>query len=79
MGSSRGITIERRVLLFEIERRCSFQDCNERVFFSLTKQEALDYNGFECTLCERWNSDSLKRFDVPDWWDEISPNQETTH
>ncbi|HEY8226087.1 MAG TPA: hypothetical protein VIG25_12475 [Pyrinomonadaceae bacterium] len=65
------IYIERRVLLFEIERRCSFADCNQRVFIGLTKAEAFDYCGFECTVCERWSDDALSKRDVPDWWDEI--------
>lgn len=79
MGLKRGITIERHVLLFEIERRCSFQECNSRVFVSLTKQEALDYVGFECNHCERWTADTLKRTDVPDWWEEIQSKQKLAH
>lgn len=79
MGLKRGITIERQVLLFEIERRCSFQECNSRVFVGLTKQEAFDYVGFECTQCERWTDDTLKRTDVPDWWEEIQANQQLAH
>jgi len=71
MGLKRGIAIERQVLLFEIERRCSFSECNQRVFIGLRKQEAFDYRGFECPSCERWNNDSLTKNDVPDWWDEI--------
>jgi len=71
MPKGEPIHIERRVLLFEIERRCSFADCNQRVFIGLTKAEAFDYRGFECTVCERWNDDALTQRDVPDWWDEI--------
>ncbi len=71
MGSIRGIKIERSVLLFEIERRCSFDECNERNFIGLTKPEACDYTGFECIVCERWNTDSLKQSDIPEWWAEI--------
>jgi hypothetical protein len=71
MGSINGIGIERTVLLFEIERRCSFEPCNERNFIGLTKKEALDYSGFECTVCEYWNTDSLKQSDIPEWWAEI--------
>jgi hypothetical protein len=77
MGSKRGIVIERQVLLFEIERRCSFAECNQRVFLGLTRQEALDYLGFDCPLCERWNDDSLTKHDVPDWWDEIVLTQKS--
>jgi hypothetical protein len=68
----RGITIERQLLLVEIERRCSFSDCAERVAVGLTKDEARSYDGFECTSCERWNDDRLIQKDIPDWWDEIS-------
>jgi hypothetical protein len=77
MSLKHGITIQREVLLFEIERRCAFQECNARNFLGLTKQEALAYNGYDCSECERWNEDSLKQTDVPDWWDEI--NQETAN
>ena len=79
MPAKRGIGIERQVLLFEIERRCSFPDCNQRIFVSLTKQEAFDYKGFECALCERWNDDSLTKNDVPDWWDEIALTHQRSH
>jgi hypothetical protein len=75
MATKRGITIERQVLLFELDRRCTFADCNERVSVSLTKPEAQDYDGFECNFCERWNADSLTQKDVPDWWDEIVANR----
>jgi hypothetical protein len=71
-----GITIHREVLLIEIERRCSVQDCNARNFIVLTKTEALEYNGFECSVCEQWNKDVLKKPEVPDSWD---IDQETTH
>jgi hypothetical protein len=79
MGSSRGITIEREVLLFEIERRCPLADCNQRVFIGLTKEEASGYNGFACPFCESWNPDELKRTDIPDWWEEIQSNQQPAH
>jgi len=73
----KAIRIERQVLLIEIERRCS--DCNQRVFVGLTKEEALGYDGFECTSCERWHSDGLTKVDVPDWWDELSTKSDTCH
>ena len=76
MQPGQPISIERQVLLFEIDRRCSFEDCNQRVLLGLTKSEALEYRGFECTFCERWNADSLRQTDVPDWWDEIQINQQ---
>jgi hypothetical protein len=76
MGSIQGITIGRIVLLFEIERRCSFETCNERNFIGLTKKEALEYRGFECSVCERWNPDSLKQSDIPEWWAEIQAQKD---
>jgi hypothetical protein len=78
MRQARGITIHREVLLIEIERRCSSPDCNERVFVGLTKLEALDYCGFECSSCERWSSDTLTKTDTPEWWDDIKSKQQTT-
>ena len=75
--AKRGITIQREVLLIEIERRCAHPECNSRNFIGLTKQEALEYTGYECSECEQWNRDQLKQSEVPDWWDDI--NQETTH
>ena len=74
MPPGHSIGIERQVLLFEIDRRCNFADCNQRVLLGLTKAEALNYRGFECSFCERWNEDSLTQTDVPDWWDEIQLN-----
>jgi hypothetical protein len=74
MSTRRGISIERKVLLFEVERRCSFTDCNQRILIALTRQEALNYHGFECNACERWNTDSLTKRDVPDWWEDIQAN-----
>jgi len=71
MPQSRSIQIEREVLLFEIARRCNFADCNQRVSLGLTKAEAVEYRGFKCGFCERWNDDALTERDVPDWWDEI--------
>jgi len=75
MEPFRKITIAKQVLLFEIDRRCSFNDCQERNFIGLTKSEALAYKGFECHACKRWNEDSLTEKDAPDWWDEIQSKQ----
>jgi hypothetical protein len=75
MGTIRGIGIQRQVLLLELERRCNFPECNARNFIALTKNEAIEYSGFECNVCERWNNDSLSKKDVPDWWDEIQAQQ----
>ena len=71
MGARKGISFPRQVLLIEIDRRCSFADCGTRVFVGLTKQEALDYLGFDCLSCARWNDDALTEKDVPEWWPEI--------
>ena len=71
MSVRHAIIVPREVLLIEIERRCSFSDCNARVSVGLTKQEALRYRGFECVRCGRWNDDRLGERDVPDWWAEI--------
>lgn len=79
MSSKQGITVKRQVLLFEIERRCRFDDCNARNFLGLTKHEAAEYTGYECTNCERWNTDALKLTDIPDWWDELFDAKKTTH
>jgi hypothetical protein len=51
-----GITIERQILLIEIERDVHFE-CNERVFVGLTKKKLLN-TWFEAQ-CERWNEDRL--------------------
>ena len=71
MPQSRRIGIEKQVLLFELDRRCNFADCAQRVSVGLTKAEAFEYCGFDCAFCERWNDDALTERDVPDWWDEI--------
>ena len=73
----KAVKIDRQLLLMEIERRCS--ECNQRVFVGLTKEEAMDYNGFECTTCDHWHFDSLTKSDVPDWWDEISIKHSDVH
>ncbi len=66
------VVVPRDVLLIEIDRHCFFAECNARVLIGLTKQEALDYYGFECPACKRWNDDHLMEKDVPDWWSEIA-------
>jgi hypothetical protein len=47
----------RTTLLVVIERRCTFPDCAAKNQIGLTKQEAIEYRGFECSQCERWNDD----------------------
>jgi hypothetical protein len=71
MATSKPLIIPREVLLVEIDRRCSFPDCDNRVGIGLTKQEAADYLGFECEHCKRWNDDKLLQRDIPDWWAEV--------
>jgi hypothetical protein len=72
MAGTNPIIIPREVLLVEIDRRCSFPDCDSRMAIGLTKAEASDYAGFECEHCQRWNDDKLTPKDIPDWWDEIN-------
>jgi hypothetical protein len=79
MSDSKVIVIPREVLLIEIDRRCTFPDCRNRVFIGLTKHEASNYNGFECENCQRWNEDHLAEKDVPDWWSEIQLVNQATH
>ena len=57
----------RQVLLVEIERRCRFGGCEARNLIGLTKEEAIEYRGFECFDCKSWNDDDLRQQDVPDW------------
>ena len=65
------VIFPRTVLLIEIDRRCSFPDCNSRTILGLTRDEAFAFCGFECAGCGRWNDDRLREIDVPDWWGEI--------
>ena len=65
---SSGFHFPREVLLIEIERRCTFVDCPGRNQIGLTKAEAIEYRGFHCSHCERWNDDQLKRSELPDSW-----------
>jgi hypothetical protein len=62
----------RTLLLVEIERRCAFSGCAARNQIGLTKQEAIEYRGFECFQCERWNDDRLKELELPDSWEILS-------
>jgi len=69
------LVFPRAVLLCEIDRRCFFADCRARNFIGLTKQEALAFRGFECQECGRWNDDTLREADVPEWWCEITESK----
>lgn len=66
------ITIPRRLLLVEIERRCRLPECNAKTRLGLTKDEARAYTGFECETCNEWNADELNERDVPEWWEELA-------
>jgi hypothetical protein len=59
------------LLLVEVERWCGDHACNARTRLPLTKAEARDYTGFECSRCERWNEDALTERDIPEWWEEL--------
>jgi hypothetical protein len=58
----------RSTLLIEIDRRCAFADCGARNQISLTKQEAIEYRGFECFQCKRRNEDRVSQAELPDSW-----------
>lgn len=58
----------RTVLLVEITRRCSFSDCNGVTSIALVEEEAIEYNGFECVRCKRWNDDELSANETPAEW-----------
>lgn len=66
------ITFPREVLLVEVERWCGDHACNALTRLALTKREARDYTGFECSRCERWNEGALAERDIPDWWQELN-------
>ena len=66
------IFFPRTALLVEIERRCEFPDCGAKNLISLTKPEAIEYRGFDCTQCERWNEDKVSVPELPDSW--AAPN-----
>jgi hypothetical protein len=68
---SKRIVTPRELLLVEVERWCGDHACNARTRLSLTKAEARDYTGFECSRCERWNEDVLTERDIPEWWEEL--------
>jgi hypothetical protein len=62
----------REVLVIEIDRRCPVAECRARNQISLTKDEAIEYRGFNCSECERWNDDRLNQTEMPDSWQEGS-------
>lgn len=58
----------RTPLLIEIQRRCGFADCLARNQIGLTKQEAIEYRGFECIQCKRWSDDQVSQSELPGSW-----------
>lgn len=58
----------RTPLLIEIERRCAGETCGASNRIGLTKAEAIEYRGFECSQCERWTDDQLNQLELPDSW-----------
>ena len=58
----------RETLLVEIERRCQFSDCGARNHIGLTKSDVIEYRGFDCTQCERWNDDEVAQREIPESW-----------
>lgn len=58
----------RTPLLVKIERRCGFPECAAGNQIGLTKQEAIEYRGFECFQCKRRNEDRLSQPELPDSW-----------
>ena len=62
------LSFPRDVLLIEVERYCSFPDCRARNLLGLTKSEAIEYRGFDCVKCERWNDHALSADALPETW-----------
>ena len=58
----------RTPVLVKIERRCGFPECTAGNQIGLTKQEAIEYRGFECFQCERPNEDRLSESELPGSW-----------
>lgn len=58
----------RAVLLVEIERYCSFPDCRALNRIGLTKSETIEYRGFDCAKCQRWNDDVVSTDALPEEW-----------
>jgi hypothetical protein len=78
--SARKLQFPREVLLVEIERYCSFPDCRTRNRIGLTKSEAIEYRGFDCAKCQRWNDDAVPADALPETWNlEVSTSDETAN
>ena len=61
----------RTTLVVEIERRCRADGCGKRNHISLTKPEAIEYRGFNCSECESWSDDRLNQSEMPDSWNDL--------
>jgi hypothetical protein len=72
------LAFPRSVLLVEIDRRCSFADCGAKNLIGLTRDEAIEYRGFDCLRCQRWTDDRVGARELPDSWsstdEELRPN-----
>jgi hypothetical protein len=64
----------REVLVIEIDRRCAADECRARNQISLTRTGAIEYRGFNCSECERWNDDRLNQLEMPESWHDESIN-----
>lgn len=58
----------RETILMEIERRCAIPGCETMNHIGLTKLEAIEYRGFECSKCKSWNSDRVNELELPESW-----------
>jgi len=58
----------RTTLVIEIERRCGADGCGKKNLIGLTRAQAIEYRGFNCSECETWNDDRLKGSEMPDSW-----------
>ena len=68
MMKSKQFHFPREVLLIEIDRRCADPDCGRKNLIGLTKPEAIQYRGFDCLHCGRWNDDQLSDSELPVTW-----------
>ena len=66
--SKPGFHFPRITLLIEIRRHCAAPDCAAMNQIGLTKQEAIEYRGFECCQCKRWNEDRVSQSELPEHW-----------
>jgi hypothetical protein len=61
----------RTTLVIEIDRRCAVADCRQRNSKGLTRTQAIEYRGFNCSECESWNDDRLSQPELPDSWNNL--------